>query len=232
MIDLAPRCHWCGKPFHVWERAKIHMKHCEAAPNPRRRHKPRMQKKKNSAQGDLFAPPAPPPPPKFFQCRFNKLTTERYQAAMHIGDQRQDNAENKGLVGQNNQDPKKARRDHRLGALGEINHAVLEHFEFKYSDFKPNGQKPADFGNRDIKTTQKHCVYLAMQKYDPVEHIYILARANFNDLVVEECGWERGEVIKQPKNWGDWMGTGRKCYGVHKDKLQPMSTLPPAYPLR
>lgn len=239
MIEVAPHCQWCGKPFDTLPQTRIHQKHCLAAPFPRRRHKVRMSPlvTEDTLQLDLFGGASVNIViPEVFQFVSLILTPAQYLEAMRLADKRDREAKLHGFVGTNNQDPNESLRDNRLGCLGERAYCVWKNLPFSVMDacadrLRPGGKKPADFGIHDVKTTRRHYLKLAVQKDDPIDFIYILALANIGDYRVDLVGWEYGKVFMLPQNFGDHFKKKRPCYAWHKDELQPMSTLPPAFPL-
>lgn len=119
--------------------------------------------------------------------------------------------------------------DGKIGAKGELAYAVWQRHPWRW-DFPPlvpRGQtKAPDFsGDRDIKTIYFGGHHLLLQRRDPADRIYILARTNLETLDVQFLGWAIGEEGKLEANWKEGR-EHRPCFWTHMDDLHGMETCP------
>jgi len=116
--------------------------------------------------------------------------------------------------------------DHMLGALGEVAYAVWQGLPWRWDSAvaKRGEKKLPDFcGDRDVKTIYAGGRYLLLQKRDPDDRIYILARGTIESCDVQFLGWCMGEEAKIPAHWREGE---RPCYWTDADDLHSMPTLP------
>jgi hypothetical protein len=119
--------------------------------------------------------------------------------------------------------------DNMLGAKGEQAYGAWQGHPWRWN-FPPlvkrDQTKAPDFsGDRDVKTIYLGGHHLLLQKSDPADRIYILARSSIESLDVQFLGWCMGEEGKLADNWKEGKES-RPCFWTHEKDLHDMQDCP------
>lgn len=164
------------------------------------------------------------------------LTIEQYIEAMQAAEKRTARGVELNRKGHNQQDPKKKAEDDKIGSLGEranllrlgLPFSIMDHYE---DDLRAEsgGEKPADYGDHEVKTMRKGGNHLILTEHDRNKNanVFILAQAALCDLDVDFLGWAHRDEVFRKEYFNNKLDPKRPpCYNFPKDKLHPMSTLP------
>lgn len=160
------------------------------------------------------------------------LSDEEISAALSIARQRDQNAQQRGRKAVNKiaQGTAEALVANQRGAMGEAAFALWQKVQWKSAfwdgHLRTGSEKPADFGNTDVKTSALGSQFLLLQEHDPDDRLYVLALADVGQPHVMFVGWIEGFAGKQSEFYGDPRNTGRACYWIPRAALHPIATYP------
>ena len=152
-----------------------------------------------------------------------KLTTSEYLQAGQVGLLRC--VQNRSVDAQHKHgaEPKNAEQYSITGAVGEA--CVAKHLGVYWLGTGELGG--SDVGGYEVRTTTMDNVGALMHKTDKEDAVYIAVHAL--EGVGTIMGWYVGRDAIREEYWGNHFKKNppRPCCLFPKDKLQPMSTLPP-----
>lgn len=166
------------------------------------------------------------------------LTATEWEAACAIGRKRQALREARGRSPAQYRDKGGTHDDRNMiGAVAE--YALARYYGdatlrdwCEHKSFSLNHHTiPCDVGtNLHVRATANpKARLLVAHPYDPDDGVFVLGYVDGDARRVTFTGWAYGGAIKQPENWRS-TGPGfawRPAYGLDRDQLNPMDTVPP-----